>query len=297
MAELNVFARFEIKYMLNYEQRKMMEEAMKDRMTPDPHGKSTICNIYYDTPDFKLIRHSLEKPVYKEKLRVRSYGPVHSTDDVFVELKKKYKGIVYKRRIELSENIAMEYLEGDAESELWLQETRDKQIAKEIDYFKSFYKGLAPRVYLNYDRCAYFSKDDPNLRVTFDRNIQWRDYDLSLTSQPGGTDLLKRGYSLMEIKTAGGLPMWMVEVLNKGNMRKASFSKYGKAYESILEASLNKEEQNKELQNKDVQNKKGQRNGNDIFEHNDRRLNNSELYDKFGGSTGTGRDNGAGTWA
>ncbi len=295
MAELNVFARFEIKYMLSYEQRKMMEEAMKDRMTPDPHGKSTICNIYYDTPDFKLIRHSQEKPIYKEKLRVRSYGPVHSTDDVFVELKKKYKGIVYKRRIELSENIAMAYLGNGTVSELWLPEVRDKQIAKEIDYFKSFYKGLAPRVYLNYDRCAYFSKEDPNLRVTFDRNIQWRDYDLSLTSKPGGTNLLKRGYSLMEIKTAGGLPMWMVEVLNKGNMRKASFSKYGKAYESIMMANLTKE--NKDINIEASEDKKGQRNGNDIFKHNDRKFNDSELYDKLSGSIGTGRDNGAGTWA
>ena len=278
MSELNVFARFEIKYMINYDQRKMVEEAMKNRMTPDPHGQSTICNIYYDTPDYKLIRRSLERPVYKEKLRVRSYGPVHPTDDVFVELKKKYKGVVYKRRIELSEHMAMAYLSGKIKDgySLWLPEVRDRQIAKEIDYFRSFYEGLAPRVYLNYDRCAYFSKDDPNLRVTFDRHIMWRNEDMRLTAAPGGTNLLERGYSLMEIKTAKGLPMWLVEVLNKGDMKKASFSKYGKAYESIM---------------------KGQKNGNDIFEHNDRNSDTPELYDKFSSSTSAGRTDGISTWS
>ena len=251
---------------------------MAEHMTPDPHGQSTICNIYYDTPDFKLIRRSLEKPIYKEKLRVRSYGKVNSSDDVFVELKKKYKGVVYKRRIELTENMATAYLSGPTKTgtNLWLPEVRDIQIAKEIDYFKSFYKGLAPRVYLSYDRCAYFSKTDPNLRITFDRHIRWRNTNLSLTSEPGGIDLLDRGYSLMEIKTAEGLPMWIVEILNKGDMKKASFSKYGKAYEMIM---------------------KGQEYGNDFFKYNDRNSDGTELYDKFSGSIGAGDFDGLGTWS
>ena len=240
MSEINIFARFEIKYLINYEQRKMMEREMASRMTPDPHGQSTICNIYYDTPDYRLIRRSNEKPVYKEKLRLRSYGKVSKSDTVFLELKKKYKKIVYKRRIELPENMAVAYIADQIKGSgsLWLDNPRDRQIAKEIDYFKDFYEGLAPRVHLSYDRCAYFSKEDPNLRVTFDRHIRWRNTDLSLTSEPGGFDLLERGYSLMEIKTAAGLPMWMVEILNKGDMKKASFSKYGKAYECILKESI-----------------------------------------------------------
>lgn len=276
MSEINVFARHEIKYLINYEQRKMMEQGMEDLMTPDPHGQSTICNIYYDTPDYKLIRRSLEKPVYKEKLRIRSYGPVKSGDDVFVELKKKYKGIVYKRRIELSEGMAMAYLSNKVKDggSLWLDGARDRQIARELDYFKSFYQNLAPRVYLSYDRCAYFSKTDPNLRVTFDRHIRWRDTDLSLKSKPEGIDLLDRGYSLMEIKTAAGLPLWIIDILNKGNMRKASFSKYGKAYEGIM---------------------KGQSYGKDFLKYNDRNSDGSELYDKFSSGIGFGRSDGAGS--
>ena len=269
MSEINVFARHEIKYLINYEQRKLMEQGMAEYMKPDPHGQSTICNIYYDTPDYRLIRRSLEKPVYKEKLRVRSYGQVNSTDNVFVELKKKYKGIVYKRRIEFSENLAMAYLSGKVKdgSSLWLSEPRDRQIAKEIDYFKSFYGNLEPRVYLNYDRCAYFSKTDPNLRLTFDRHIRWRNTDMRLTAAPGGIDLLDRGYSLMEIKTATALPLWMVDIMNKGDMKKANFSKYGRAYESI--------ERNKT-------------NGHFISEYYDRNTYSSEFYDKFGSSVSAG---------
>lgn len=286
MSEINVFARHEIKYLIDYNQRKLMEEGMKEYMTPDPHGQSTICNIYYDTPDYRLIRHSLEKPIYKEKIRLRSYGKVSSSDDVFLELKKKYHGIVYKRRIEISEAIATAYMSGKANegTSLWLSDERDRQIAKEIDYFKSFYDSLAPRVYLCYDRCAYFSKTDPNLRLTFDRHIRWRNTNMSLTADPGGLDLLERGYSLMEIKTAQGLPMWMVEILNKGNMNKASFSKYGKAYESILEFEKNQLKDNgKELYN-----------GYFISEHNDRNINSTKFYDKLGGDLGAGSNNGLG---
>ena len=277
MSEINVFARYEIKYLINYEQRKLMEQGMAEYMNPDAHGQSTICNIYYDTPDYRLIRRSMEKPIYKEKLRVRSYGQVSSGDEVFVELKKKYKGVVYKRRIELPESMAMAYLSGQIKdgSSLWLPEARDRQIANEIDYVRSFYENLAPMVYLSYDRCAYFSKTDPNLRLTFDRHIRWRNTDMRLTSTPGGIDLLDRGYSLMEIKTATALPLWMVEILNKGDMKKAHFSKYGKAYECI--------ERNK-------------KNGHFISEHNDGYAYGSEFYDKFGSGTGARRFDGLGTF-
>ena len=283
MSELNIFARFETKFLINYDQRKLMEEGMKEYMTPDPHGQSTICNIYYDTPDYRLIRHSLEKPIYKEKLRLRSYGKVTSTDDVFLELKKKYDGVVYKRRIELSENMATAYMAGKVKdgTSLWLTDKREQQIAKEIDYFKSFYENLAPSVYLNYDRCAYFSKTDPNLRLTFDRHIRWRNTDMSLTSDPGGLDLLEKGYSLMEIKTAQGIPMWMVKILNEGDMKKANFSKYGKAYESILNYEKNGLDSRKELYN-----------GYFISKHNDRNSHSTELYDKFNSRTDTRGTNG-----
>ena len=224
----NTFQRYEIKFLVNAEQRALLEKAFQGKMKPDPHGDSTVCSIYYDTPDFRLIRHSLEKPVYKEKLRLRSYGMAAPTDAVYLELKKKYKGVVYKRRISLPERLASSYLLGSVGM------PDRSQICREIDYFKNFYGELVPAMYLCYDRCAFFSQDDPNLRATFDRNIRWRREAMSLTCPPGGTALLSPDLSLFEVKTASSIPLWLTAALDRGGIRKSSFSKYGEAYRTLL---------------------------------------------------------------
>ena len=144
MSYQDIFKRYEMKYMLTKEQKELVLQAMAEYMKPDEFGRSTICNIYFDTPDYQLIRRSLEKPVYKEKLRVRSYGKAKEDGTVFVELKKKYKGVVYKRRISTSEKEAMAYLiQGEELS-------KQSQITDEISYFKQMYQGLQPAVYLSY---------------------------------------------------------------------------------------------------------------------------------------------------
>ena len=225
--ENNIFQRHEVKYLVDSRQRALIEQAFRMYMAPDPHGESTICNVYYDTPDYRLIRRSLEKPIYKEKLRMRSYGPVLDTGEVFLELKKKYDGVVYKRRIQLTQWEAEAYMAGR------IPLPDDSQIGREIDYFKGFYRHLRPAVYLCYDRCAYFSKTDANLRATFDQNICWRTEDMRLTAPAGGQHLLLPRQSLLEIKTAGAIPMWLVRTLEAGQVQQASFSKYGEAYKTI----------------------------------------------------------------
>ena len=222
--ESHVFQRHEIKYLLNSQQRAAVEAAFCGRMLPDPHGESTICNVYYDTPDFRLVRASLEQPVYKEKLRLRSYGQVFPEEQVFLELKKKYKGVVYKRRIELAEDRAAAFMIGLSPFPY------DSQIGNEIDYFRRFYTGIQPAVYLCYDRSAWFCAEDASLRATFDRNIRWRQNEMELIAAPGGEALLLPHQSLFEIKTAGAIPLWLVEALDKAGAKKASFSKYGEAY-------------------------------------------------------------------
>lgn len=139
MGVTNVFARKELKYRLTASQDRFLREALAPYVTPDRYGESTICNIYYDTPDFRLIRKSIEKPVYKEKLRLRSYGPAGPDDATFLELKKKYKGIVYKRRISLSERDAMNYLNGTSPL------PEKGQISRELDWFLAFYGDLRVR--------------------------------------------------------------------------------------------------------------------------------------------------------
>ena len=228
MSIQNIFQRYEIKYLVTDAQRRAIMDGMAAHMKGDAYGQSTICNIYYDLPHYYLIRRSLEKPVYKEKLRVRSYGTARPDSKVFVELKKKYRDVVYKRRVSLPEREAMYYLSGNATGGL------SGQIGREIDYFRGYYKELAPKVFLSYDREAFYAVDDDSFRVTFDRNILWRDTDLSLTSGAYGQPILEEDQSLMEIKTGEAMPLWMTELLSENRVFKTSFSKYGRAYQDIF---------------------------------------------------------------
>ncbi len=223
-----VFKRYEIKYLLDRKQKEKIGKAMEPYMALDGYGRSTIRNVYYDTDTYRLIRKSLEKPIYKEKLRVRSYGAAGADDEVFVELKKKYEGVVYKRRIALAERQACEYLSGRRGAPV------QTQITQELDYFLEFYETLAPRVFLSYEREAYYTRVPSDFRVTFDENILWRETDLSLQRGVYGESILKPGQTLMEIKTPGGIPLWMVKVLSEEGIRKTTFSKYGNAYETMI---------------------------------------------------------------
>ena len=222
------FERRELKYRITDAQRAALEAAFDARMVPDEHGESTICNIYYDTADYRLIRASLEKPAYKEKLRLRSYGVTEPGGEVFLELKKKYKGIVYKRRITLPEDAAGEFIAGRAPL------GEHGQIGREIEYFTAFYTPLLPAVHLSYERSAWFSREDRDLRITFDKNIRFRQEDVSLTLPAGGRRILPEGESLMEIKAAAALPLWLVSELDTLGIYQSTFSKYGEAYKAIL---------------------------------------------------------------
>lgn len=201
---------------------------MGSYMVLDQYGRSVIRNIYYDTDTYRLIRASLEKPIYKEKLRVRSYGQAGPEDEVFVELKKKYQSVVYKRRFRILQSRAMKYLEGSTNLSV------KNQITEEIDYFLQFYKTLTPKVFISYEREAFYTREPSEFRVTFDEKILWRETDLSLDQEVYGEEILEPGQVLMEIKTPGNLPGWMVQVLSQEKIRKVSFSKYGRAYEMMM---------------------------------------------------------------
>ena len=236
MASPMVFQRYEIKYLLTREQKDAVISAMAPHMEPDSFGRSTIRNLYYDTDNYRLVRKSLERPVYKEKLRVRSYCTAKADDEVFIELKKKYNSVVYKRRIGIREKEAADYLAGK------IPASKRCQITDEIDYFCRFYETLAPRVFLSYEREAFFEKANDSFRVTFDENILWRTADLSLEAGVYGENILKPGQTLMELKTAGGIPLWMVDILTGQGLRKASFSKYGNAYTAMFSREKEEEE-------------------------------------------------------
>lgn len=228
MAAQTVFKRYELKYMLTLEQKAKVLCAMQPYMQLDKYGRTTIRNIYFDTDSYLLVRRSIEKPAYKEKLRIRSYHRAEPDDVVFVELKKKYKHVVYKRRVSLPEEEAMEWVSREHHCHM------DTQISGEIDYFLDYYKSLHPAVFLSYEREAFYSMDGSDFRVTFDDTILCRQDDLSLESEAYGTPLLPEGTVLMEIKCSGGIPMWMAHVLSEERIYKTSFSKYGTAYQRLI---------------------------------------------------------------
>ncbi len=227
-----VFKRYELKYLLTEQQKQRVLAAMADFMELDQYGRTTIRNIYFDTDNYRLIRRSIDKPAYKEKLRIRSYKRAEATSTVFVELKKKYNSIVYKRRISLPENEAMEWVLGKNHCH------KDTQISQEIDYFLRFYGPLHPAVFLSYEREAFFSKDGSDFRVTFDGSIVCRQEDISLEAAVYGTPILPEGKVLMEIKCSRGIPLWMTKVLSQERLYKTSFSKYGTAYQTMIYPQL-----------------------------------------------------------
>lgn len=232
MALQTVFKRYEMKYLLTQEQKTHVLDSMAPYMELDQYGRTTIRNIYFDTDNFRLIRNSIEKPAYKEKLRIRSYQKANPESDVFVELKKKYQSVVYKRRVALPETRAMDWIRGISDSGL------NTQISAEIDYFRDFYKTLRPTVFLSYEREAYYCRSGGDFRITFDDQILCRQDNLSLQSEIGGIPLLKEGKVLMEIKTSGGIPLWLTHVLAEEAIYKDSFSKYGTAYETLIYPNL-----------------------------------------------------------
>lgn len=234
MAFQTVFKRYELKYILTAEQKEKVLRAMEPYMVPDQYGRTVIRNIYFDTDDYRLIRRSIEKPAYKEKLRIRSYSRAEPDSTVFVELKKKYKKVVYKRRISLPEEEAMERVSGEQHCR------KDTQISGEVDYFLYYYRGLRPVGFLSYEREAYYVEEQEDFRVTFDDTILFRQEDLSLESEVYGTPLLPEGSVLMEIKCSGAIPIWMVRVLSEEHIYRTSFSKYGTAYRTIIYPKLQK---------------------------------------------------------
>jgi hypothetical protein len=231
----NVFERYEYKYFLNPLQKKALTEEMDGRLALDSYGRTTIRNIYYDTDNYRLIRASLDHPVYKEKLRIRSYQRAGKEDMVFVEIKKKYEDVVGKRRVAMPRIAA----------EDWIDRRRPlpfrSQITSEIDYMLDFYEGISAKAFLSYEREAFYSVDGSGFRLTLDENILARDEDLCLGSDIWGTSVLPEGITLMEIKIPGAMPLWMARFLSANKIAKITFSKYGAYYRDYIKENRSNE--------------------------------------------------------
>ena len=224
MAITYIFKRVEKKYMLTREQYKYIAERLKSYMHPDRFYESDIRNIYFDNRTDELIETSLTKPAYKEKLRLRSYGSPSADSPVFFEIKKKYQGVVYKRRISMTREEAYRYIRTGE-----LPEHLVGNIPVEIDYMIRRYR-LFPKAYIGYHRLALVGNNDPDLRITFDSHIVSRYDDIRLESDKEGEQLLNPGNVLMEIKIPGAMPLWLAHILSEKCIFPQSFSKFGTAH-------------------------------------------------------------------
>ena len=195
----------------------------------------SLLNLYFDTPENLLIIQSTNQPRYKEKLRLRAYFPPKTPDDkVFFEIKKKYKGIVTKRRAVMRYGEALELIETGKAPQLKKETYIDNQVAKEIEFMFKRYEGLAPKIFIAYDRMAMFAKDNPEFRLTFDKNIRTRRENVNLDYGDYGTQLLPEGYYLMEIKISDAVPLWLTSYLSEKKIFMTSFSKYGKEHQGFV---------------------------------------------------------------
>ncbi len=223
MKDIMTFRRVEKKYRLTPAQKDALLTIIGPHLTPDIHGRNTICSLYLDTPDHLIIRNSIIARTYKEKLRLRSYGTPTMDDLVFLEIKKKFKGVVYKRRERMNLQQAMAYIEQG-------EKPCDSQIMREIDYAMRFYRSPKPMMLIAYEREAYFDAENPDLRITFDTNVRARDTDCRLENGSHGEYLLPEDVILMEIKTGGAMPVWLASALSQCGILPGRFSKYGTAY-------------------------------------------------------------------
>ncbi len=228
MEAINVMKRYEIKYILTKEQTEYLVQGLNGHMEVDQYGKTSICSLYYDTPNHRLIRESLDKPEFKEKCRLRSYGLAKPGKPVYLELKRKAFGIVYKRRIETSIDDVNKFFKDKKDI------FKEGQIEKEITYFRNFYDSLVPSCLIIYDRVAYYEPDG-DLRLTIDYNPRYRLDDLNLDTSIEGKSLLDEGSTILEIKVQEAIPIWLSSLLANGKIFRGSFSKYGEAYKKEIQ--------------------------------------------------------------
>ncbi len=233
---IEVFNRYEKKFIISDEIYRKIKPQLEEYMEVDSYSRNgdfyTICNIYYDTEDNEIIQKSIEKPAYKEKLRLRSYGVVGPKDKVYLEIKKKFNGCVNKRRTPILLEDACHYIETKERPKT--KYSMNQQVLNEIDYMLERYPTLQPALYLSYERNAMFGIENQNFRITFDTNIRTRRYDLGLGYGNYGDLLLAPVLWIMEAKIDAAAPLWFAELLSRYKIYPTTFSKYGTEYRQMV---------------------------------------------------------------
>lgn len=231
------FERYEKKYALTWAEYHAFKKVCQFYLQADKHPKYTVHNVYFDTPNFDIIKTSIEKPLFKEKLRLRSYKTTKADDIAFLELKKKFNHVVYKRRIDAPYEELIPFIENPnfySSSFFNNLDDEQKQIKNELQWFINF-MNVKPAVFIAYDREAYSALDNNTIRITFDTNIRWRNTELDLSAGDWGSNIPMHKDVLMEIKIGKSMPLNLVRILSSLNLTPVSFSKYGTCYTKYLQ--------------------------------------------------------------
>ncbi len=236
MKDQQIFDRVEKKYLIDEKQKEGLLKIITERMQPDDYFRSEIFNIYFDTDQFDLIIQSIEQPMFKEKLRARSYG---GFDKVFFEIKTKLSGgennVGYKRRIKISKKDYQKIVKNGEKITKFTKNdaknAKNTRIAEEIDYLITHF-GLKPQILIFYERESY--QGDEGLRITFDENLKYRTENLNLTKRRSDKHFFDDTKNIiMEIKAHEVLPLWLVKALSAEKVYPQQFSKVGKIYQQI----------------------------------------------------------------
>ncbi len=223
------FKRIEEKYILDYYKYLELMEKIENKISEDKYPNSKILNIYYDTDSYNLAINSIQKPVFKEKIRLRSYNvPKNDNDLIFLEIKRKYNGVTYKRRISLNLLQYKEFLKTGK-----LQSDDSKQITEELRYTLNKYN-LVPKIMIAYDRKSFYLKENTNIRLTFDFNLRSRIDNLDFILADAGKSFFNDKKCILEIKSCENMPIWLVKILNSLKVYPVSFSKYGEIYKEMI---------------------------------------------------------------
>jgi len=224
---MDFITRTETKYLVHVENFNAIRDAFSEYLEKDKYYFYKVHNIYFDNADNQIISHSIEAPEYKEKLRMRMYEhPGAVFQDAYIELKKKYLGVVYKRRKKLDLDAARQAIAQDVgciDSEC--------QVMREILFYMKK-TACYPKIYLSYERYSYYATEDSGLRVTFDTNIVSRRENLKFASSKEDSVPLLKNHMILEIKTCNYYPLWLIKILNDYKIYPTSFSKYGKIFEA-----------------------------------------------------------------
>ncbi len=235
----DVFKRIEKKYVINSFQHDELISRFNEYMRKDYYsrdGAYTIYNIYFDNDSNTMIHKSNMKPVFKEKIRIRTYDITDSEHCSFLEIKRKISKTVSKRRI------AAPY--GELEKFIYNNEVpssltkKEKQIAQELSYSINQYNSY-PKVFLSYKREAFYDKENDDFRVTFDKDIIYRYDNVNFSSGNYGKNILNQDSYIMEIKFENALPLWITRLLSELKIYPTSYSKYGEIYKNEIRENKN----------------------------------------------------------